>query len=177
MSYTLPSSPLTKLDPYTDSNSLVRVGRRLNLSDVLGQVIHKSNCSVRNMLATLIQTKGSQLNEETIVNSCLLTIDSLNDPTSLNQLMPDNLLTIKTKVLLPPPGVFQPPDMSCRTRGRLVQNLANAFCITWKKEYLLNLQQRQKWSKPRQNMCVGDVVLIKDDKNLPPKSMAALSSD
>ena len=44
---------------------------------------------------------------------------------------------------------------------------ANEFWIRWKKEYLLNLQQRQKWSKPRRNICVGDVVLIKDDVDLP----------
>ena len=37
---TSPSSPLAKLDPYTDSNGVIRVGGRLNLSDVLGQVIH-----------------------------------------------------------------------------------------------------------------------------------------
>ena len=47
-----------------------------------------------------------------------------------------------------------------------MQHSANEFWIRWKKEYLLNLQQRQKWSKPRRNMCVGDVVLIKDDEDL-----------
>ena len=48
-----------------------------------------------------------------------------------------------------------------------MQDLANKFWIRWKKEYLLNLQQRQKWSKPRRNICVGDVILIKDDEDHP----------
>ena len=37
---TTPSSPLSKLDPYKDSNGVIRVGGRLNLSDVPGQCIH-----------------------------------------------------------------------------------------------------------------------------------------
>ena len=143
----------------------------------MGGVWERQIRSVRNVLATLLQSNGSQLNDEAlstftckaeaIVNSQPLTIDSLNDPTSLNPLTPNHLLTIKTKVLLPPPAVFQSPDMYCRKRWRRVQHLANKFWIRWKKEYLVSLQQRQKWSKPRRNMCVGDVVLIKDDEDLP----------
>ena len=37
---TTPSSPLSKLDPYKDSNGVIRVGGRLNLSDVPGECIH-----------------------------------------------------------------------------------------------------------------------------------------
>ena len=143
----------------------------------MGGVWDRQIRSVRNVLATLLQTNGSQLNEEAlsifmceaeaIVNSRPLTIDSLNDPASLNPLTPNHLLTMKTKVLLPPPGVFQSSDMYCRKRWRRVQHLANEFWIRWKKEHPLNLQQRQKWSKPRRNMCVGDVVLMKDDEDVP----------
>ena len=143
----------------------------------MGGVWERQVRSVRNVLATLLQANGSQLNEEALspfmcevealVNSRPLTIDSMNDPTSLNPLTPNNLLTMKTKVLLPPPGVFQSSDMYGRKRWRRVQHLANEFWIRWKKEYLLNLQQRQKWSKPRRDMCVSDVVLIKDDEDLP----------
>ena len=52
-------------------------------------------------------------------------------------------------------------------RWRRVQHLANQFWVRGKKEYLLNLQQRQKWLKPRHNLCVGDIVLIKGDEDLP----------
>ena len=74
---------------------------------------------------------------------------------------------MKTKVLLPLPGVFQASDKYCRKCWRRVQHLANEFWIRWKKEYLLNLQQRQKWNTPRLNACVGDIVFIKDDESLP----------
>ena len=101
------------------------------------------------------------------MNSRPLNIDSLSDPQSLTPLTPNHLLTMKTKVVLPPPGAFQCVDKYCRKRWRRVQHLANQFWVRWKKEYLLNLQQRQKWLKPRRNLCVGDIVLIKGDEDLP----------
>ncbi len=44
-----------------------------------------------------------------------------------------------------------------------MQHLANEFWVRWKKEYLQSLQQRQRWTKPRREMCVVDVVIVKDD--------------
>ena len=117
---------------------------------------------VRNVLAALLQSNGSQLNEgsmrtllckvEAIVNDRPLTVDSLNDPLSLNPLTPNHLLTMKAKVVLPPPGVIQSADKHCRKRWRLVQHLANEFWTRWKKEYLPSLQQRQRWTKPTRDM-------------------------
>ncbi|XP_054764160.2 uncharacterized protein LOC129270845 [Lytechinus pictus] len=39
----------------------------------------------------------------------------------------------------------------------------NEFWCQWKKEFLCQLQSRQKWTKPHRNMRIGDVVIIKDD--------------
>ena len=143
----------------------------------MGGVWERQIRSVRSVLTPLLQKNGSQLNGESlrtlmceaeaIINSRPLTVDSLNDPLSLNPLTPNHLLTMKTKVVLPPPGVFQSADKYCRKRWRRVQHLANEFWIRWKKEYLLSLQQRQKWTKPRRNMCVGDIVIIKGDDDVP----------
>ena len=82
--------------------------------------------TVRNVLATLLHKNGSQLDDESlytlmceaeaIVNSRPLTIDSLSDPQSLTPLTPNHLLTMKTKVVLPPPGAFQSVDKYCRKR-------------------------------------------------------------
>jgi len=36
----------------------------------------------------------------------------------------------------------------------------------WRKEYLLILQQRQKWTKPRINVSLNDIVIIKDDNTV-----------
>ena len=62
--------------------------------------------------------------------------------------------------------VFQREDLYSKRRWRRVQHLADVFWNRWKKEYLLTLQQRQKWTKPCRNLKVGDVVLVKND-NLP----------
>lgn len=128
----------------------------------MGGVWERQIRSVCNVLSSLLQTNGFQFNHEAlttfmcvaeaIVNSRPLTTDSLNNPTSLNPLTPNHLLTMKTKVLLPPPFVFQAPDKYRRKHWRRVQHLANEFWIRWKKEYLLNLQQGQKWNKPRQKI-------------------------
>ena len=132
--------------------------------------------SVRNVLNALLDKNGTQLNDEAlrtflceaeaIVNSRPLTVDNLNDPMSLSPLTPNHLLTLKTKIVLPPPGVFNHADQYCKKRWRRVQHLANEFWARWKKEYLAILQQRQKWTRPRRNMCVGDIVIIQDDEDL-----------
>ena len=44
-----------------------------------------------------------------------------------------------------------------------MQHLTNEFWLRWKKEFLLSLQERQKWTKPRKNLQVNDVVIIKED--------------
>ena len=99
---------------------------------------------------------------EAIVNSRPLTLQDLNDPECL-PLTPSHLLTMKSKVILPPPGVFQKADMYCRRRWRAVQFLANTFWERWRKEYLSSLQMRSKWTSIRRNFEIGDVVLIKDE--------------
>ena len=78
-------------------------------------------------------------------------------------LTPNHLLTMKTRVLMPPPGEFQRNDMYLVKRWRRVQYLSNCFWERWKKSYLMSLQERQKWNKPRRNIKVGDIVLLKDD--------------
>ena len=77
--------------------------------------------TVRNVFSAILERNGSQLNDEAlttfmceaeaIVNSRPLTVDSINDPKSPNPLTPNHLFTMKTKVLQPPPGVFQSADM------------------------------------------------------------------
>ena len=91
-----------------------------------------------------------------------LTTDSIYNPTSLNPLSPQRLLTMKSSIILPPPGKFDKADMYCKRRWRRVQHLTNEFWHRWKREYLHTLQQRQKWSKPKRNLQVGDEI-VKDD--------------
>ena len=139
----------------------------------MGGVWERQIRSVRNILATLLYQQGTQLDDESlrtlmseaaaIVNSRPLTVNNLNDPVSLEPLTPNHLLTMKSNILLPPPGQFLRNDIYSRKRWRRVQFLANEFWNRWRKEFLSSLQSRQKWTAPKRNMCVGDIVIVKDD--------------
>lgn len=125
-------------------------------------------------MSALLEKNGAQLNDEAlkaflyeveaIINGCLLTVDNLNDPNSLNQLTLNHLFTMKSKLILPPPGMFQSPDLYSRKRLRSIQHLANEFWCCWRKELLLTLQLRQKWNYPRRDLAINDVVIVKNDK-------------
>ena len=78
-------------------------------------------------------------------------------------LSPAMLLNMKTRPLGPPPGDFVPADLYARRRWKRVQYLADQFWLRWRREYLQNLQTRQKWSQPQRNLANGDVVLVKDE--------------
>ena len=45
----------------------------------------------------------------------------------------------------------------------MIQHLANEFWNRWRKEYLLNLQTRQKWTEEKRNFQVGDIFLLKEE--------------
>lgn len=99
----------------------------------------------------------------TIINSRPLTAEHLNDPSGPEPLTPNHILTMKSTIILPPPGQFIIEDLYLKKRWRRVQYLANEFWTRWKKEYLLNLQARQKWHKSTRNLKVNDIVLLQDD--------------
>lgn len=46
-----------------------------------------------------------------IVNSHPLTVDGINDPKALEPLTPNHLIMMKSKITLPPPGVFVKEDL------------------------------------------------------------------
>ncbi|XP_038053892.1 uncharacterized protein LOC119726309 [Patiria miniata] len=129
--------------------------------------------SIRQALSTLLQKHGQQLDDEllrtlmteaeAIVNSRPLTYVDMVAPDSEEPLTPSQLLTLKSKVVLPPPGVFIQQDLYCRRRWRRVQYLANQFWSRWKTEYLSTLQERKKWQKAQQNLEIGNIVMMVDD--------------
>ncbi|KAK7884949.1 hypothetical protein WMY93_028072 [Mugilogobius chulae] len=129
--------------------------------------------TIRSVLAAILDQSSRSLDNSTlrtylyevmaIVNSRPITTELLNDPTGPQPLTPNLLLTMKSSVVLPPPGEFVREDLYLRKRWRRVQYLANEFWHRWKKEYLLSLQQRQKWHKTKRNAKVNDIVIIQDD--------------
>ena len=142
----------------------------------MGGVWERQIKTVRAVLSSILVSNATQLDDESlrtlmceaesIVNSRPLTVNQLTDPDSPEPLTPNHLVTMKSKVLLPPPGLFERADVYSRKRWRRVQHLANEFWTRWRKEFLLSLQQRQKWTRPQRNLCIGDIVMMKED-NVP----------
>ncbi|XP_055958534.1 uncharacterized protein LOC130013669 [Patella vulgata] len=145
---------------------------RMNVpySSHMGGVWERQIRTVRSILSALMDQHSSQLDDEclrmfmveaeSIVNNRPFTTIS-TDPDQ--PITPNHILTSKTKILLPPPGVFQRNDVYLRKRWRKVQYIANEFWNSWRKSYLHNLQERQKWSRSQKNLQVNDIVIIKSD--------------
>ena len=143
------------------------------LASNMGGVWERQIRTARNILNSLLKTHGVSLTDESsqtllteveaIVNSRPLTTDVINDVTSAVPLSPINLLTTKSRVVMPQPGVFTSADMYCRKHWRRVQHLSNEFWSRWRKKVLLTLQNRQKWNNKTRNCEIGDIVLVKDD--------------
>ena len=139
----------------------------------MGGVWERQIRTVRSVLVGLLEETSGQLHDESlrtllkevqnIVNSRPLTSTDSRSPGAPEPLTANHLLTGKSKVLMPPPGVFQRADLYLRKRWRRVQHLANEFWQRWRREFLQTLQTRQKWSKPWPNLQRDDVVLVKDE--------------
>ncbi|XP_049331748.1 uncharacterized protein LOC111197647 [Astyanax mexicanus] len=97
---------------------------------------------------------------EAILNNRPITTAS-SDPFDLEPLTPNHILLINTQPVLPP-GEFSSTDLYTRRRWKQVQYLADLFWKRWTHEYLALMQKREKWSKERENLRTGDVVVIVD---------------
>ena len=117
----------------------------------MGGVWERQIHSAGSTLSSQMQTHSRSLDEDSlamlmaetegILNSQPLTTGNISYPTSSFPLSPSNLLTMKSKKVLPPPGDFLRPDLySCR-RWRRVQHRVNQFWYRWRKEFL----HHQEW--------------------------------
>ena len=97
---------------------------------------------------------------ENIMNSRPLTTVS-SDTSDLNPLTPNHLLRFNGNVQTF--GTFTDIEKYSRKRWKQIQYLADVFWSQWKKEYLSALQKRNCWKSKRENISVGDVVLLKDE--------------
>ena len=120
-------------------------------SSHMGGVWGRQIRTIQQVLAGISHEHGERLDDESfhtflceieaIVNSRPITFVS-NDTDDLQPLSPNNLLTMKSSIILPPPGNFQREDIYMRRRWRRVQYLAGLFWSRWRKEYLATLQNR-----------------------------------
>ena len=94
----------------------------------MGEVWVKQIKSAINILSSLLKTHETSLNGdalttfmtklEAVFNSQTLTEKLLSDGNSLNSICPSNILTIKTKVVMPHPGEFGCADINCCKQWR-----------------------------------------------------------
>ena len=83
----------------------------------------RQNRSARSILAALLKQHGESLNDESlrtllvdvegINNSTPITCDIIGDLNNIVPLNPMQLLSMKTKIVMPPPGIFQKEDIYC----------------------------------------------------------------
>ena len=99
---------------------------------------------------------------ETTINSRPLTRTS-DDPNDLDVITPQDVLLLQPNAAIPP-GIFDHKDIYSKRRWRQMQYLADLFWKRWVREYLPELQKRQRWLNPSRNIQVGDLVLIADDQ-------------
>ena len=97
---------------------------------------------------------------ENVVNSRPLTKCS-NDIDDESPLTPNHFVLLRGNYAYPW-SLTQESD-TYRKRWKMVQHIVSQFWRKWIKMYLPELQCRQKWLKSRQNVQVGDLVLIQDE--------------
>ena len=137
-----------------------------------GWSMGETNKKCKNYFDLFIENPWQQPNDESlrtllidvevIVNSRPFTTDLLSDVNSMIPLSPINLLTLKSRVLMPPIGGFTAPDIYCGKHWRRVQHISDEFWSRCRKEVLATLQCQQKLNTIRRNCKVGDIVLLKE---------------
>ena len=129
--------------------------------------------TARSILNALLKTHGKSLNDEALDtlliednNRRQMTTDTINDVQIHVPLSSSNLLTMESKVVMPPPGSFGPADAYCRKRWRRTQHIVNEFWARWRKEFIQSLQERKSCRRKRRNFQKGTKILQKETKIL-----------
>ena len=138
-------------------------------SSNMGGVWERQIRTIRSIFSSLATKYGGRLSTQLLrtIFYEVMAIINCRPLTSVSSdslpLTPNMILTMKSDVILPPPGQFSDADIYTRKRWRAVQQVANEFWQRWRKEYLHELQTRQKWVNKSPPVSVGDVVIVCDD--------------
>lgn len=125
----------------------------------LKRVTSSANLTYEEMNTVLVQI-------EAILNSRPLTPMS-SDPSDLTALTPSHFLIGRTISLLPSPQLKESAAVHSLSRYMRTQQMKIHFWNRFYKEYLSELQKRQKWRKQGEQLQLGEMVLVKDDRLLP----------
>ena len=88
------------------------------------------------------------------------------DPEDLDVLTPGHFLVHRPLTVIAEPSLEDIP-INRLDRWQTVQEFIRRLWKRWSTEYLSGLQPRTRWTRARDNICVGTMVLVKGD-NLPP---------
>ena len=72
----------------------------------------------------------------------------------------NNILTMKTKIVMPPPAELLRADVFSRRSWRCIQQIGCYFWQGWRKKFFSILQPCQKWIKNRRGFVIADIVLL-----------------
>ena len=110
----------------------------------------------RDEFSTVIQESAAIVNHTPLGEiSC--------DPTEPFPVSPAMLLNLRESNSGPQPETSEKDLLSYGSRRwRRVQHLSEQFWIGWQKDYLAKQQARAKWLRPKRNLRVGDIVLMRE---------------
>ncbi|XP_062704582.1 uncharacterized protein LOC134286899 [Aedes albopictus] len=89
-----------------------------------------------------------------------------DDPSEERALTPGHFLIGRPLNAIPDPDLQDVPENRL-SRYQRVQQLAGHFWSRWHKEYLATLQIRYRWTEALDNLAVGSIVVLKEEK-IPP---------
>ena len=127
-------------------------------------------------IKTIRRVMNSILKEQTLTDESLQTLfcecESIinnrpitcvpEEPGDLEALTPNHLLLLKVKPVLSP-TVAEETGPYVRKRWKQIKYMTDLFWKRWSKEYITQLQERQKWVRPKPNVKVGNIVLIANE--------------
>lgn len=130
----------------------------------LKRVLGNSVLTYEEMLTTLFENEGC-------LNSWPL-CPLASDVTDLTVLTPGHFLIGDSIVGAPRPSTID-VNVNRLDRWQQIQQMTEQFCHKWSTDYLHRLQQRPKWLTQKENLQVGDMVLLRDERLQPSKRMMA----
>ncbi|CAH2102097.1 unnamed protein product [Euphydryas editha] len=125
----------------------------------LKRVIGDSTLTFEELSTVLTQIEAC-LNSRPI--SCLS--DHPDDPLPLT---PGHFLIGESLITIPDNNYSDVSKLSGLQRWKLTQRMVHDFWKKWSDEYLVNLNQRFKWSMKRSEPEIDDIVIVRD-QNIPP---------
>lgn len=135
--------------------------------------------AVKSMKFHLKRVVGSRVMEQEQFRTLLCKIEAVmnsrpltaltDDPKDVQALTPAHFLIMEEFVAPPPFQYTTEKDLQGRKLWEKRQELLEHFWNRWQNEYLTTLQERKKWRREKENVKVGQLVILKDE-NLPPAS-------